>query len=173
MTVNGTKVLNAITKLFGIAAVGLPTKVKNQVGAIVLLGLLKGYDWQNILNLIKQFNCESGNGKDYKFVEYNNGWGMMKPTWSSYVIGSVGIEGQGIYPNIFASTLDRFTWDKRNGLTGREIDYLGKVQQKGYNSSTNYHAVVASYNSHSSEALATALVIPALLIGGLYSISKI
>ena len=172
MTVSVTTAINALARFFGSLAFGLHPKAQTQVASIVMLGLVKGYTWENIKRLIQQFNCETGNGTDYKFLEHNNGWGMMEPSWSTYTIGSVGVEGQGIYPNIFAATLDRFKWDKRNGIGGHEIDYMAKVQQAGYNPSSNYPAVVANYEDHGNQALTIALAIPTLIIGTLYIIKN-
>lgn len=171
MTVSVTTVINGLSSLLG-RLTALPTKIGTQVSSIVILGLLKGYSWENIKRLIQQFNCESGNGLDYKFLDHNNGWGMMVPSWSPYATGSVGIEGQAVYPNVFAATLDRFTWDKRNGIRGTEIDYMSKVQQAGYNGSSTYPQTVAMYQSYRNQAFLVALATPALLIGIIYLISK-
>ena len=158
-------ILNLALKLAGFLAIGLPLKVGHQVATIVYIGLSQGYSWANILHLIQQFNNETAYGVDYKFLEGNNGWGMMLPTWSVYAIASQGTEGQAVYRNIYEATLDRFEWDSRNGINGRESNYLDHVQHNGYNPSLVYPSVVKTFDDYKNQALSTLIAIPAVLFG--------
>lgn len=171
MTVKGTTATGVLLRLvIGLGRLGtinLNRKVGIQVATITFLGISRGYAWRNILNLVKQFNCETGNGADYKFQQHNNGWGMMLPSWSVRAVGSVGIEGQAKYPTILDATLDRFDWDARRGITGREQNYLAVVQGKGYNPSTNYPSVVSGYNPLESSVFWTAISYPVAIVGAL------
>ena len=169
--VKGTTATGQLLRLFiGLGRLGtinLDPKVGTQVATIVVLGISRGYSWANIQNLVKQFNCETGNGADYKFQQHHNGWGMMLPSWSQRATGAVGLEGQAIYPTILDGTLDRLDWDARRGISGQEKNYLAVVQQRGYNPSTNYPSVVSGYSPMESSILWTVISYPLAIMGAM------
>lgn len=144
----------------------LSSRTAELVASVTVNGLLRGYSLSNVYNLIRQFNNETGNGQDYKFTQHCNPFGMQRPTWSVRAIGSVGLEGQAIYKTVNDAVLDRLDWDKRNGITGKEVEYLAKVQDAGYNPNPLYPVVVGAYDSLSSHVVRviTALPVAAILV---------
>lgn len=154
-----------IAKLSGFFAYGLPRKNGVQIANIVYIGIGNLYTFTNILNLVRQFNNETAYGADYKFRDGNNPFGMNLPSWSQYAIGTIGGVGTAEYTSTYLATLDRFTWDKRNGITGRENNYLQVVQEAGYNPSLAYPEVVSGYDAEETQVLSVMLIIPAITIG--------
>jgi hypothetical protein len=157
-------IINLLSKPVGWIA----GKRVEQYAVNALYGITYNYSWSNILRLNKQFNCETGNGTDYKFLEHNNAWGMMVPSWSEYQQGAIGTEGQAIYRNLSEATYDRFHWDSRNGITGREENYLQAVQALGYNPSEMYSELVEGYENGSYSTVLVLAGIPAIIIGTLF-----
>lgn len=128
--------------------------------SVVLNGLGRGYTLSNVLNLVRQSNNETANGYDYKFQTHSNAFGMRLPSWSTRAIGSVGIEGQAIYRNVNDAVLDRLDWDKRNGLNGREREYLTQVQIKGYNPSPLYPSIVEGFSDLRGSVIRCVVALP-------------
>ena len=151
----------------------LSKRTAELVASVTVNGLLRGYSLSNVYNLIRQFNNETGNGQDYKFVTHCNAFGMRLPSWSTRAVGSIGLEGQAIYKTVNDSVLDRLDWDKRNGITGREVEYLAKVQDAGYNPNPLYPVVVGAYNSLSAHVIRVIAALPLAAIMVIYYLRNI
>jgi hypothetical protein len=160
----------------GIAALPtetIPYKNRRVVVEIALLGFVKGYTLKNIRELIQQFNNETGNGKDYKFIEGNAVFGMNVPSWSVRTLGSIGTVGTARYASTMDCLLDRLEWDKRRGISPDEDNYLERVQQRNYNPSTNYPTVVRKYNDHYTTVVVAFIVLPVAVVGTVYFLRTI
>lgn len=143
------------------------------VASVTINAVARGYSLANVFNLIRQSNNETGNGNDYKFTVHNNAWGMMRPSWSTRAIGSIGTEGQAIYKNVNDGTLDRLDWDRRNGITGREVEYLAMVQDKGYNPNPMYPVHVGNFDPLRASVIRVLVALPLAFVVVLYSFKNI
>lgn len=142
------------------------------VCAIVGQALLKGYAWANVVDLVRQFNLETGFGTSRAFVKDNNPFGMgrvyTRPTtqtgWrESEAGGAYEGENLGRYKSIEDGVKDRFMWDKHFGVTGTESDYMARVAGKGYNAAPGYADAVRNTDAGSVGIVAALLllIIPA------------
>ena len=107
------------------------------VCAIVGQALLKGYAWANVVDLVRQFNLETGFGTSRAFVKDKNPFGMgrvyTRPTtqtgWrESEAGGAYEGENLGRYKTIEDGVKDRFMWDKHFGVTGTAPGYADAVR---------------------------------------------
>ena len=143
-------------------------KSQRLAASVTLFGLCKGYSLTNVRRLIKQSALETGYWNDYKFLEHNNPFGMLQPSWSQYATGAVGTEGQGVYGNIHQAVIDRYTWDKRNGINPRSKTYLEDVQKAGYNASASYATHVDAFTPDFSGYWFALVLLPTSFVGALY-----
>lgn len=150
----------------------LPRKNREVIALIWLMGSQRGYSWANIQNLVRQFNNEVTYGRFWKFLEHNCIFGMNVPTWSetAYLIPN-GAPTAG-YPSLLDCVSDRLDWDSRRGVNPKSDTYLEDIEGKGYNPSEEYAEVVARYESHHATILTQVVVIPALLLGVLYTYTR-
>ena len=141
--------------------------------ATVLIGLKRGYSWNNILLLLKQSALETGYWQSNFMVNHSNPFGMhypnVRPTTAQ---GSVQGDGGYVatYSDDYDGVLDRFLWDEYNSINGKSKTYLDDIQNKSYNPDPDYPNKVLSIPDN-NYALSTVILV-VVIVAFIYLLFK-
>jgi len=123
-----------------VTQVELTKPIETEFSVLNLYNYIKSKGVDDPSYIISQFVLESGNFHSVLFINSNNICGMKtakKRKVKSNVIGRTK-SGYARYKNWIYSVDDFFLWMERHSLNPANSNYIYKLKQKHYNSSSNY-----------------------------------
>jgi hypothetical protein len=147
----------------------LPLKYAQACVYTYILGVYRGYSFENITFMINQITHETGHGLSNAIESYNNTNGMncvsTRPTTQTSCTENA--ESLGIYSDIYDSVIDRFMWDDYWGFdTLRTNDSYIEAAANRYHTSSSYSSIVSSLGTSVPNAsrLVSLVVVPMELL---------
>lgn len=114
---------------------------------LLLRALYKGYSWENIRFLYRQWNNESAYGSSRLFRENNNPFGMSavytRPTTQEGFVNLPDGNTNGVYPSVASAVKDRLLWDQFFRMDPTSLLYPYEVSKK-FNPSPKYFETVSN-----------------------------